>query len=62
MLQSIGNNKNYHMDIEDILGKDPNKTEGNAVQTKKRIDIRTTKSAAVINKYSDEIDEGLDVS
>ena len=50
------------MDIDEVIGRDTTQNVAHAPQKKHKIDEKKTKSAAVINKISDEIDENLDVS
>ena len=56
----MGNKKVYHMDIDEILGKNPLKTQVTEVQMKRFGD--ETKAGPQINKYLDEININLNVS
>ena len=64
MAAKYGRTKQYHTDIDQVLGK-PTATglsSQSGATAKPRVNESTTQNAKEINKISDEIDDRLDVS
>jgi len=61
----LGNQKVYHMDINQVLGKDTGAAGDKLLYSKKRFDESKepyVKSGPLINQYNDEIHDNLNVS